>query len=134
MVEIAKILENLNPLSVKEDKNWLSKLDAKAFLALYDEWKASTNSSGPNTDGLRSRTDTFGKLRAMHQSAGYKNENTIFGSESEMDRIAEMVRKGRTAIHKNVQAQTEELSKEVDASTFIPEALSNARIEESVRA
>lgn len=82
----------LNPF-VKEDPQWVSKIDTKEFLKLYDEWKASTNSSGSHTDGLRSRGTIFGELRSMHQSAGYKNKDWIGGSESEMDRIAEMVKK-----------------------------------------
>ncbi len=86
-------IDRINPLSTKEDPNWLSKIDAKAFLALYDEWKASKNSMDP--DEQRRSSTIFGRLRQMHQNAGKKNEHIFAGPEveKEMDRIASDVRK-----------------------------------------
>lgn len=54
--------------------------DAKKFLDLYSEWKHTHD------------TGTFAALRSMHQDAGYKNKNIIFGSESEMHEIATIVK------------------------------------------
>ncbi len=67
------------------------------FLKVYEEWK-QTHDSG-----------SFALLRTMHQNAGYKNKNMIFGSESEMHEIAAIVKKfkdGKVEISTTVTAGT----------------------------
>lgn len=62
---------------VLENKNF----DSITFLQLYDEWKVTHSQT------------IFGKLRSMHENAGYNNKQTFTKVEQEMDEIADIVRK-----------------------------------------
>lgn len=71
--------------------------NADQFLKVYEEWKQTHD------------TGLFAQLRSMHQNAGYKNKNIVFGSESEMHEIAAIVKKfkdGKVEISTIVTAGT----------------------------